>query len=329
MKKLRAGIIGTGGIAGVHLASIKLIDSVELVCGCDIREDVLNKRAKEFNFKPYISYEEMLNKEEVDFILLCTHQTVRKEPISLCAEKGIPVFTEKPPASDLKEAREIEKIIKNKNLTVSVGFVFRYLKIAAKAMELLRGRKILLMRLQYLCNMMYPDCRGSDVFYRREISGGLIGDQAIHMLDLCRYLLQDEIKEIQAFGSNVMQPKTKDITSEESVIINMRSQKEVLISYLHTWTYRGWDWRVEIFAPDAKLTLDLSDRKLTGVIDGMEISYSPEESEVFHFPELDEFVKYLKNGKGKILSTYSDSIKTMEVVEGAMKSIDNNEIIKL
>ncbi len=329
MKKLRAGIIGTGGIAGVHLSNIKLIDSVELVCGCDIKEDILNRRAKEFNFKPYTFYEEMLNKEKLDFVLLCTHQTVRKEPIAFCAEKGIPVFTEKPPASDSKTAGEIEKIIKSKNLTVSVGFVFRYLKIVTKAIELLHGRKILLLQLQYLCGMMYPESRSKDIFYRKEISGGLIGDQAIHMLDLCRYILQDEIKEIQVFGANVMQPKTKDITTEESVVINMRSQKDSLISYLHTWTHRGFEATVEIFASDAKLLLGLFSGKLTGVIDGVEISYSPEESPSLHFSELYEFVKHLENGKGKILSTYSDSIKTMEVVEGAMKSIDNNKIVKL
>lgn len=324
MEKVRVGIIGTGGIARTHLSNVKKIEPAELICGCDVNESIVNQRAKEYGFKPYNSYEEMLGKEKIDCVLLCTPQMVRKEPIAFCVGKGIPVFTEKPPAQDLKTAKEINNIIEENKVTVSVGFVFRYLSMVNKAMELLKGRHILLLQLQYLCPMMYPDSRGKDFYYKRELSGGMIGDQAIHLLDLCRYVLQDEIDGVQAFGANIMQPKTKDITSEESAVMNMRSKKGTLISYLHTWTHRGWSMKMEIFAPDAKILLDLSSRKLTGVIDGLEISFAPQESQGHHFYELNEFIKYVKDGTGKILAPYSDSVKTMALVEGILKSIDDN-----
>ena len=329
MKKLRAGIIGTGGISGAHLGNMKESESAEVVCGCDLNEELVKQKARDFNFKPYTSYEEMLDKEKPDFVILCTTQVVRKEPITACAKRGIPVFTEKPPASDSKTAEEIDKIIKEKKLAVSVGFVFRYLKIVNKAMELLKNRPILILQVQYLASMMYPDSRAKDYYYKRELSGGMIGDQGIHMLDLCRYILQDEIDEVQAFGANVMQPKTKDITTEESAIINLHSTRGALVSYMHTWTHRNWGGKMEIFAPDARLELDLFARKMTGTIDGVDICFVPQEHAGFHFSELDEFARYVKDGSGKILSTFSDSIKTMVLTETVLKSIDDGAVIKI
>jgi len=207
--------------------------------------------------------------------------------------------------------------------------VFRYMKVINKAMELLKGREILILQIQYLASMMYPDAREKGYYYQREVSGGMIGDQAIHILDLCRYILQDEMKEVQAFGANVMQPKTKEITTEESAIMNMLSTKNTLVSYMHTWTHRTWGGRMEIFAPEARLEIDLFGRKMTGVVDGMEISYAPPENPGFHYSELEEFVKYIADGTGKILSPYSDTVKTMELLEGVMKSIDDDTVVKL
>ncbi len=59
--------------------------------------------------------------------------------------------------------------------------------------------------------------------------------------------------------------------------MNLKSSSKNLVSYFHTWTHRGWSARAEIFAPDARFNLDLFNKKLTGVIDGMEITYSPED----------------------------------------------------
>ncbi|MFH0964453.1 MAG: Gfo/Idh/MocA family oxidoreductase [Planctomycetota bacterium] len=57
-------------------------------------------------------------------------------------------------------------------------------------------------RLYYTCPMMYPDCCHKPFFYKKEVSGGLIIDQAIHLLDITRYLLGHKIKEVHAYGAN-------------------------------------------------------------------------------------------------------------------------------
>lgn len=326
-QKLKAGVIGLGGISSVHLANLKKIKAIKLVGVCDIDRSQVLKIADEQHCRAYTSYEKMIQ-DGLDMVFLFTPQMVREGPISACAQRKIPIFTEKPPASDLQTTKKIESIVKKARLTVSVGFVFRYLKIVEKVQQLLKGRPILALQLQYLCPMMYADSRGKNFYYDRKLSGGLVMDQAIHFLDLCRYLLRTEIKEVQAYGANVFQPRTKKITTEETVAINMVSKKGSLVSYLHTWVHRGWSGRVEILAPEAKITLDPFNKKLRGVVDGKPVSYAPADDG--YFSELKGFVNQVnKKAQGDIRSTYSDSAKTMALVIGVMDSIDNKKLIKL
>ncbi len=42
---VKVGFIGTGGIAGAHLNSLKNFDDVEFVAMCDVAEEKAKKRA--------------------------------------------------------------------------------------------------------------------------------------------------------------------------------------------------------------------------------------------------------------------------------------------
>ena len=326
-QRLKAGVVGLGGISRVHLANLQKIKSVKIVGVCDIDQNRALAVAKEQHCGAYTSCEEMVQ-ESLDMVFLFTPQMVREGPLSICAKRKIPVFTEKPPASDLRTARRIESVIKESRITVSVGFMFRYLKIIEKAEQLLKGRPVLAIQLQYLCPMMYPDSWSRDFFYDRKASGGLVGDQAIHFLDMCRYLLNTEMKEVHAYGANIFQPKTKKITTEETATINMVSKKGTLISYLHTWVHRSWSGRIEIFAPDTQIVLDPFNNKLHGVVDGKKLCFEPHDNG--YLSEVKGFINQVRgNRHGSIRSTYADSVKTMALVAGIMDSIDNGRLIRL
>lgn len=325
--KTRIGVIGLGGISGVHLKNIGLCGRAEIVSVCDIDPEKTKARAKESGAKGYTDFKEMFKKEKIEALCLFTPQMVREEPISICAAKHIPVFTEKPPAADMESGQRIAKLIKESRIINSVGFIFRYLKVVNRARQLLKGRPILAMQLQYLCPMMYPDSRARDFYYKKEVSGGLLIDQAIHLLDFCRFMLGEEIVEVEALGNNILQRKTKDITTEETVIMNLKSSSRSLVSYFHTWTHRGWQSRVEIFAPEARLNLDLFNKKLTGVIDGMEIGFGPEDDGYLN--EIVAFFEAVSENKPKkILSTYADSLKTLALAFKINESVEREEVIR-
>lgn len=67
--KLRAGIVGCGGISRSHAAAYDGLDNIELIAVCDINTNALNNRADEFNVQNrYTDYTEMLSQEYLDIV---------------------------------------------------------------------------------------------------------------------------------------------------------------------------------------------------------------------------------------------------------------------
>ena len=99
---IRAALIGTGGISGVHLTYLSSRDDVEIAALCDLKAENLDRRHKEFGGRAFSDLKEMLDSVELDAVWLCTPPRVRMEPLVACAAKGVPVFCEKP--AELDEA---------------------------------------------------------------------------------------------------------------------------------------------------------------------------------------------------------------------------------
>ncbi len=108
----RVGIVGCGGIAQVHGAVLEALEGVQLVACADIIAERAEKMAAKYGCKPYTSLEEMLENEKLDSLHICTPHALHTPMACMAAEKGIAVFTEKPPVvsreqwAQLKEAAE-------------------------------------------------------------------------------------------------------------------------------------------------------------------------------------------------------------------------------
>ena len=70
-RKIRLGIIGTGGIAHAHMGAYKNRNDIEFVVGCDIVPGKAEAFFKEFGVEGvhiYTSHAEMLEKEQLDAV---------------------------------------------------------------------------------------------------------------------------------------------------------------------------------------------------------------------------------------------------------------------
>lgn len=328
--KLEVAVIGTGNISSAHLRELAEFKDVEITALCDVDEKAARAKSEMYGGEVFTDHEAMLDAVTPDAVFVFTPQTVREEPLAACARRKVPVLCEKPPARDMETACRITKIINDAEIINSIGFLFRYMKIVERAKKLVDRRKIVAVRLLYICPMMYPDNRAKDFFYRKEESGGLILDQSVHLLDLARFILDDEIDEVHAMGANIMQPKTSEITSEETVIMNMRSAGGVPVSYLHTWAHRGWGGVAQIFAEDMVLDLDLFNKGLTGVFDGMTVAYAPKDAAMGMDTEDRVFLDAVRTGDASgIRSTYEDSVKTLALALAVNRSVETGTVQKV
>ncbi len=124
-KKLRIGIIGTGGISCSHIPAYLNQPDVELVAACDLIPGRAEGRFKQFKIeggKFFTDYKEMIDTVEMDAVSVCTYNTAHAECTIYALEHGLNVLLEKPFTVTLEEAIEVMKAEKRTGKFVSVGF---------------------------------------------------------------------------------------------------------------------------------------------------------------------------------------------------------------
>ena len=128
-KKLRIGIIGTGGISTNHIKAYLNQPDVEIVAGCDLIEGKAKEKLESLGVegaKYFTDYKEMVDTVEMDAVSVCTYNCTHAECTIYALEHGVNVLLEKPFTVTLDEAVEVMKAEKKSGKIVSVGFQPRF-----------------------------------------------------------------------------------------------------------------------------------------------------------------------------------------------------------
>ena len=128
-KKNRVGIIGTGSIAGAHLGQYLKFDDVEIVAGADIipgKADDFFAPHEQIHARTYTNHLEMLEKEDLDVVSVCTYNREHCRCTIDALEHGCDVLLEKPMSVTLDEAVEMRRAEKRTGKFISVGFQPRF-----------------------------------------------------------------------------------------------------------------------------------------------------------------------------------------------------------
>lgn len=201
MKKLRIGIIGTGGISHCHMNGYKVAsDLCEVVACCDIDFEKAKKYAANFGIPAvYDNCYDMLKKEQLDCVSVCTWNAAHKECTIAALDAGVNVICEKPMAMNAKEAQEMYDAAKKSGKLLQVGFVRRFGRDADTVLgyskEGVLG-DVYYAKAQYLRR---DGCPGGWFKDKNFSGGGPLIDLGVHVIDLCRYLAGNP-KPVCAYG---------------------------------------------------------------------------------------------------------------------------------
>ncbi|HOJ49681.1 MAG TPA: Gfo/Idh/MocA family oxidoreductase [Spirochaetota bacterium] len=125
-----------------HVECILSTEETELVAGCDIDSDKVEKFQKRFKINTYKNIDEMLNKEKIDILHIATPTKTHKEILIKAIDKNIPVIIcEKPLTSNLKEAKKVLKKIKKSSSKLIVNYERRYSKDYKYVKEIIESKK--------------------------------------------------------------------------------------------------------------------------------------------------------------------------------------------
>ncbi|MCS7049821.1 MAG: Gfo/Idh/MocA family oxidoreductase, partial [Verrucomicrobiae bacterium] len=114
---LRVGVIGCGAIAPAYFQGCRVFSNIQIVACADLDEAKAKARAAEFGVRA-CSVEELLNADDVDIVLNLTVPKAHAEVSLAALRAGKHVYSEKPLAVNLREARRILATAAAKNLRV-------------------------------------------------------------------------------------------------------------------------------------------------------------------------------------------------------------------
>ena len=196
---LRVGVIGCGRAAcDLHLPALARVRDAEAIAIADPDRTALERAGDRFGVpRRSEDYRELLADEAIEAVCVAAPTHLHAEVGLAALDAGKHVFVEKPLALSLDECDLLVERATESGLTTMVGFNLRWHHHVRGARELIQRGE--LGELSLLSSaFMSPSLLREVPSWRADPArgGGLLALQAVHHLDLWRYLLGQEIDEV-------------------------------------------------------------------------------------------------------------------------------------
>ncbi|MCL2751773.1 MAG: Gfo/Idh/MocA family oxidoreductase [Firmicutes bacterium] len=265
MNNLRAGIIGCGNIFTMHATSVANLDGVELAAVCDVKPERLAYARQTYPAAAYTDYKEMIRREKLDAVHICTPHYLHTEMARFAFENGVHVLSEKPMSIGLKDAEECVALAEQKGLCYGVIFQCRYNTASQLVKKYLdNGTLGHIISARVVLTWHRPDSYYALSDWKGtpdKEGGGVVIDQAIHSLDLANWFIQSKPVKIEASLNN---RNHKIMTVEDSAEGMIWYENGAILGF---WTMNsyGCDEPIEIrlFCEKGKAVLSYDEAVVT------------------------------------------------------------------
>lgn len=116
MKPIRLGMIGSGDISNRFFEQAAKLEGVSFVATCARRLANAEKKAAAYGVpRSYDDYRVMMDKEELDAVVVTTPHSVHTEPVLAALERGLHVLNEKPMATSFEDCKKMVELAEAKN----------------------------------------------------------------------------------------------------------------------------------------------------------------------------------------------------------------------
>jgi len=255
LEKLRIGLIGCGGIAGVHARGLSEISKVKLEAFADIVEEKAKSFSQQYGGRAYTDWHEMLEKEELEILYICLPPFAHEDEVNVAAEKGINIFIEKPIALDMKLAGEMVSAIRKHDVKSQVGYCCRFGAGVEKAKNLIESGEAGDVGLSvgwYWCHFL-----GGPWWRDKERSGGQLVEQSTHLYDAFRFFC-GEVETVHGYMNKKFWIEVPDLTIEDVSSSTLRFKSGAVGSIVTTTWGVPNQWWLRWLIATKKYTLESS-----------------------------------------------------------------------
>lgn len=325
-------IFGAGRIGQLHAANVAANPRATLVNIVDVNQAAAAKLAGQYGARAETDAETALGEPDVDAVIIGAPTTLHVDLILASARHGKAVFCEKPIDLDIRRVDACLAEMADLGVPFGVGFNRRFDPTIQKMKAAIDGGDIGHVEIIVITSR---DPAPPPVEYVKT-SGGYFRDSTIHDLDLARWLMGEEVVEVSAFGSNLVDDAIREVGDFDTAVTSLKSAggKLCLINNSRRAAY-GFDQRVEIFG--SKGMLQTANQMESGLLrwsedgtaqqDRLKLFFLERYADSFRI-ELDDFLDAVEAGRQPSV-TGEDGRAALALADAAQKSAETGQAIRL
>lgn len=260
---MKSVIVGCGGIAAVHAASLSQLGESELVGFADIKKERAENFAAKYGGRAYACLEEMLAQEKPDVMHICTPHYLHVPMAVYGLAHGVHVFMEKPPVISEEQLTQLEKAAAESDRRLGLCFQNRYNPSVQEVKKLLASGKAGRIR---GARGLVTWSRGREYYtesgWRGSLAtegGGALINQSVHTLDLLAYFLGTPL----AVEAGIQNHHLKGIIEVE----------DTMEAYIRFSDSTACFYATTAYCDDAPPLIEISCENMTIRIEDLDVTY--------------------------------------------------------
>ncbi|PID56217.1 inositol 2-dehydrogenase [candidate division KSB3 bacterium] len=246
---VRFGVIGAGRIGRMHARNLTFrIPDAEVLAVSDIYVDGARNCAQECRIpKAVQDHREIMEDPDIDAIFVCSSTETHSQMIIEGAEAGKHIFCEKPIDADIARIDAALDAVEKAGVKLQIGFNRRFDPDFKHARDSVAAGRL---GTPHVIKITSRDPEPPPIDYVKA-SGGLFFDMMIHDFDMCRYLMGEEVVEIYAAGTSLVDPKIGEVGDIDTAVVTLTydSGAYCIIDNSRKAVY-GYDQRIEVFGTE-------------------------------------------------------------------------------
>jgi predicted dehydrogenase len=317
---LKFALIGTGGIAQTYAQAFQTSKCCSLTAVADVNREAAEAFAEPFGAKTFSDHTALAENSEFDAVIVATPPASHPEIAMHFMRLGKHVLCEKPLCLSAAEAREMIACAEESGVVFTMASKFRYVADAIKAKSIIASGvlgEIVQFENAFTAKVDMSRRWNSDASVS---GGGVLIDNGTHSVDIIRYFL-GPITDVLALETS----GTQNLAVDENVKLLAKTRKGVAASVDLTWGInKELPNFISIYGTDGTLHIGWKESKYR-------LNSSPSWT-VFGkgYDKVQAFRSKLENFRNAILGTEellikpADALASVEVIEAAYKSLNQN-----
>jgi predicted dehydrogenase len=181
---LRVGLVGCGGFARFAVGQYRTLPGVSIEAVADVNPAAAERTAADLD-AAVLPAAEVLTHPALDLVYIATPPAYHFEQAAAALSAGRHVLVEKPLATTLDQARELERLAAERGLVCVANLLERYCPLAETVRRLRRSRLLGdLIHGLFINEAADEGLNPGHWFWDRSVSGGIFVEHGVHFFDL-------------------------------------------------------------------------------------------------------------------------------------------------